>query len=147
MDEDHPFNNKNFYGATKIACEALFKAFHHSDGIQFINYRLMNVYGPKQDYLGVYVAVIMKIIDRILKNQPPFIYGDGTQSFDFVYVDDVCKSFILGMESKYTNEVFNISSGIKTSINELAKLILTLMNSHLKIEYRDNSDNTLVPIE
>lgn len=144
IDEEHPFNNKNHYGASKIACEALFNAFHHSDGIEFINYRLMNVYGPKQDYLGVYVAVIMKIIDRVLKNQSPFIYGDGTQSFDFIYVDDVCKSFILGMESKYTNEVFNISSGVKTSINEIAKLILTQMNSDLKIEYRTNNDNTLV---
>ena len=89
----------------------------------------MNVYGPKQIHIfGVYVHGNYENNRQDSKNQPPFIYGDGTQSFDFVYVDDICKSFILGMESKYTNEVFNISSGIKTSINELAKLILTLMS-------------------
>lgn len=144
MDEEHPFENKNFYGATKIAGEAMIKAFYHNYGLNYINYRLMNVYGPKQDYLGVYVAVIIRIIDRITQGLSPIIFGSGKQSFDFIYVDDVCSSLVLGMESDISDENINISSGIKTSVNDLAHIILHLMGSDLEVEYRDQDEATLV---
>ena len=104
----------------------------------------MNVYGPKQDYLGVYVAVIIRIIDRITQGLSPIMFGSGKQSFDFVYVDDVCTSLVLGMESDISDESINISSGIKTSVNELAHTILRLMGSELEVEYRDQDEATLV---
>ena len=84
MTEDHPFNNKNFYGATKIAGEAMLRAFHHRYGLDYVGLRYMNVYGPRQDYHGAYIAVIMKMLDAIDRGEAPTILGDGSEAFDFV---------------------------------------------------------------
>ena len=65
MDENHPFNNKNFYGATKIACEAMLRSFYYRYGLNYVGLRYMNVYGPRQDYNGAYIAVIMKMLDAL----------------------------------------------------------------------------------
>ena len=145
MDEDHPHENRNFYGATKIAGEALIRAFHFKYGLEYLAYRFMNVYGPRQDYLGVYIAVIIKIIDRLHQNLSPIIFGDGSQGFDFVFVKDVCRSLILGMESSLCDESYNISSGKQTSILELCKMIIKLMGKEdIPIEFKEVNDNTLV---
>ena len=85
IDESHPFNNKNFYGSTKIACEAMLRAFHYRYGLNYIGLRYMNVYGPGQDYKGAYIAVIMKMLDALDKGENPTILGDGSEAFDFVY--------------------------------------------------------------
>jgi UDP-glucose 4-epimerase len=76
MTEDHPFNNKTFYGATKIAGEQMCRAFHHRYGLNYVGLRYMNVYGPRQDYKGAYIAVIMKILDRLDQGLPPVVYGE-----------------------------------------------------------------------
>jgi UDP-glucose 4-epimerase len=144
MDEEHPFMNKNIYGATKIACEAMIKSFYHKYGLPYLGLRYMNVYGPRQDYLGVYVAVIIKIIDNILKNESPVIHGDGSQAFDFVYVKDVCRANIIAMTANQTDTFCNISSGIKTSILELCKTIMGYMNSELPIKFLKVDTSTLV---
>ena len=88
MDEDHPFNNQNFYGATKIAAEAMLRAFHFRYGLNFVGLRYMNVYGPRQDYHGAYIAVIMKMLDAIDRGKGPTILGDGSEAFDFVAVEE-----------------------------------------------------------
>ena len=88
MSEDHPFNNKNFYGATKICGEAMLRAFHHRYGLNYVGLRYMNVYGPRQDYRGAYIAVIMKMLDAIDREEGPTIYGDGSEAFDFVAPED-----------------------------------------------------------
>ena len=145
MDEDHPYENRNFYGATKIAGEALCRAFYFKYGLEYLGYRFMNVYGPRQDYLGVYIAVIIKIIDRLHQNLSPIIFGDGSQGFDFVFVKDVCRSLVLGMESSLSDESYNISSGKQTSILELCKTIIKLMDKEgIPIEFKEVNDNTLV---
>ena len=87
MTEDHPFNNKNFYGATKICGEAMLRAFHHRYGLDYVGLRYMNVYGPRQDYHGAYIAVIMKMLDAIDRGEGPTILGDGSEAFDFVAVE------------------------------------------------------------
>ncbi len=144
MDEDHPHENRNFYGATKIAGEALIRAFHFKYDLEYLAYRFMNVYGPRQDYLGVYIAVIIKIIDRLHQNLSPIIFGDGSQGFDFVFVKDVCRSLVLGMESSLSDESYNISSGKQTTVLELCKTIMKLMNKEIPIEFKEVNDNTLV---
>src|SRR6185295_2420983 len=83
MSEDHPFNNTNFYGATKIAGEAMARAIYHRYGLPYVGLRYMNVYGPRQDYHGAYIAVIMKILDRLDQGKAPVVYGDGSQAYDF----------------------------------------------------------------
>ncbi len=135
MTEEHPFNNRTTYGATKIANEQMFRAIYEQSKLPYVGYRYMNVYGPRMDYRGTYVSVIMKALDRIFAGQPPVIYGDGSQMYDFVYVEDVAEANILGMKADCADEFFNIGSGIGTTINELVDLLLELTGSSLRPEY------------
>jgi UDP-glucose 4-epimerase len=144
MDEEHPFDNRNFYGASKIAGEAICKAFYHKYGIDYANLRFMNIYGPRQDYKGAYVAVIMKIIDRLIAGERPIIYGDGSQSFDFVYVEDCCHALLAAMVSQATDTSFNISSGTQTSILQLAEDICRLMGREPEIEFVEREESAMV---
>jgi UDP-glucose 4-epimerase len=96
----------------------------------------MNVYGPRMDYRGTYVSVIMKVFDRILAGLPPVIYGNGKQTYDFIYVEDTAEANVLGMKGDCTDEFFNIGSGLGTSIDELVRILLQLTSSDLKPEYR-----------
>jgi nucleoside-diphosphate-sugar epimerase len=136
MTEDHPFNNRTTYGATKIACEQMLRAMHEQHGLPYVGHRYMNVYGPRMDYEGTYVSVIMKVLDRIFAGQPPVIFGDGSQVFDFIYVEDVAEANILSMKANCSDEFFNIGMGIGTTINELVKILLQLTESDLEPEYR-----------
>lgn len=136
MTEDHPFNNRTTYGATKIACEQMFRAIHEQSKLPYIGLRYMNIYGPRMDYKGTYVSVIMKVLDRILAGRPPIIFGDGTQTYDFIYVEDAARANILGMKAECVDEFFNIGSGMGTTINELVDILLDLMGFPLRPEYR-----------
>ena len=140
MQEDHPYNNNNFYGATKIAGEAMAHALYHrykdtDRKFDYVGLRYMNVYGARQDYQGAYVAVTMKILDRIDKGLPPIIYGDGSQAYDFIYVGDCGKANVCAMKSDATDEFYNVGGGVKTTIKELCELILEITGSKLQIQY------------
>lgn len=135
MTEDHLFNNRTTYGATKIANEQMFRAIYEQHKLPYVGYRYMNIYGPRMDYEGTYVSVIMKALDRIFVGQPPLIYGDGSQMYDFIYVEDVAEANILGMKADCADEFFNIGSGVGTTINELVDLLLELTGSSLAPEY------------
>jgi len=140
MTEDHPYNNNNFYGATKIAGEhmarALYNRYKNTDNIfDYVGLRYMNVYGPRQDYRGTYVAVIMKILDRLDRGLPPIVYGDGSQAYDFIYVGDCARANICAMKADATDSFYNVGTGIRTTIKELAELILKITNSELELEY------------
>lgn len=135
MTEEHPFNNKTFYGASKIAGEQMCRAFYYRYGLNYVGLRYMNVYGPRQDYKGAYVAVIMKILDRINQGLSPIVYGDGTQAYDFVYVEDAAKANICAMKSPATDSFYNVGSGNQTKIKELAEMILEITGSDQKIQY------------
>lgn len=135
MTEKHPFNNNTFYGATKIAGEHMLKALANESGLNYIGLRYMNVYGERQDYLGAYVSVIMKIIDNILCNKAPVIYGDGSQSYDFIYVKDTARANICALKSNKNNGFFNIGTGIGTTILELTRKIIDICDSDLKVEF------------
>lgn len=124
MTEEHPYNNWTFYGATKIAGEHMLKAYHKRYGVNAVGLRYMNVYGPRQDYKGAYTAVMMKILDRISRNEKPVVYGDGSQSYDFIHVRDVARANICALQSDCRFGFFNVGRGIKTSIKELAELLL-----------------------
>ena len=136
MTEEHPFNNRTTYGATKIANEQMFRAIYEQHKLPYIGYRYMNIYGPRMDYQGTYVSVIMKALDRIFAGQPPIIFGDGSQMYDFVYVKDVAEANILGMQADCADEFFNIGMGVGTTINELVDILLELTGSSIRPEYR-----------
>jgi len=135
MTENHPYNNWTFYGATKIAGEHMFKAYHKRYGLEGVCLRYMNVYGPRQDYEGTYIAVMMKILDNIDKGISPVVYGDGSQAYDFIYVGDTSRANVCALKSKIPFGIYNIGRGIKTSIKELTKMILKITDSDLSIQY------------
>ena len=144
MDEDHPFNNKNFYGATKIAGEAMARAFHHRYGLPVVGLRYMNVYGPRQDYQGAYIAVIMKMLDAIDRGQGPTILGDGSEAFDFVAVEDCGRANICAMRADIVDRFYNVGTGKRTSLKELAEMLLELTGCEKEINYAPRSQATLV---
>jgi UDP-glucose 4-epimerase len=144
MPEDHPFNNKNFYGATKIAGEAMLRAFHHRYGLNFVGLRYMNVYGPRQDYHGAYIAVIMKMLDAIDSGESPTIMGDGSEAFDFVAVEDCGRANVCAMKADTVDAFYNVGTGQRTSLNELAELLLQLTGCKKPIKYAPRSQATLV---
>lgn len=137
MTEEHPYNNRTFYGATKIAGEHMARAFHERYGLDYVALRYMNVYGPRQDYEGAYVAVMMKMLDRIDAGEPPVIHGDGSQTYDFVYVRDVARANVRALKSDATDLFCNVGTGSGTTIAELAELLLEVTGSDLEPEYRE----------
>lgn len=144
MTETHPFNNKNFYGATKICGESMLRAFHHRYGLDYVGLRYMNVYGPRQDYHGAYIAVIMKMLDAIDGGRSPTILGDGSEAFDFVAVQDCANANVLAMQSDVSDEFYNVGTGKRTSLKELAEILLELTGSGRAIEYQPRSQATFV---
>jgi len=144
MTEDHPFNNKNFYGATKIASEAMVRAFHHRYGLNMVGLRYMNVYGPRQDYKGAYIAVIMKMLDAIDRGEGPTILGDGSEAFDFVAVSDCARANLCAMRAESVDRFYNVGTGQRTSLRELAEIICQLTGCNQEIQYAPRSSATLV---
>ena len=140
MTEDHVYNNQTFYGATKIAgehmCRSLYHRYKNGDKrFDYVGLRYMNVYGPRQDYRGAYIAVIMKILDKLDKGLPPVVYGDGSQAYDFIYVGECGTANVCAMKADVTDEFYNVGTGLRTTIKELAELILEVTGSDLKIQY------------
>lgn len=144
MTENHPFNNKNFYGATKIAGEAMATAFASRYGLKQVGMRYMNVYGPRQDYHGAYIAVIMKMLDAIDRGEAPTIFGDGSEAFDFVYVGDCGDANICAMKADTTDRYYNVGTGIRTSLKELAEMLVEITGSSKPVQYAERSQATLV---
>lgn len=144
MDEDHPFNNRNFYGATKIAGEAMVTAYHYRYGLDAVGLRYMNVYGPRQDYQGAYIAVIMKMLDAIDNGDGPTILGDGSEAFDFVSVYDCALANVCAMTADSTARFYNVGTGVRTSLKELAERLLNLTGCNKDIQYKPRSQATLV---
>jgi UDP-glucose 4-epimerase len=136
MTEEHPFNNRTMYGATKIAGEQFFRAMHEQHKLPYVGMRYMNIYGPRMDYKGTYVSVIMKVLDRIEKGLPPIIFGDGSQAYDFIHVADAARANILAIKADVVDEFFNVGMGVKTAIRELVDMLLDITGSRLRPEFR-----------
>lgn len=144
MEEDHPFNNKNFYGATKICGEAMARAYHHRYGLDYVGLRYMNVYGPRQDYRGAYIAVIMKMLDAIDNGQGPTVFGDGSEAFDFVAVEDCADANICAMQATASDRFYNVGTGQRTSLKQMAERLVNLTGCNQPINYAPRSQATLV---
>ena len=135
MTEEHPFNNRNFYGSTKIAGEAMATAYHDRYGLEIIGLRYMNVYGPGQDQHAAYSGVVPVMLNKIAAGEQPQINGDGSQAYDFIYVEDVARCNVLALISEAEFGFYNVGSEVQTSIKELCDTILDLKNSELKVKY------------
>lgn len=139
MTEQHPFNNRNFYGATKIAGEAMCRAYHDRYGLDYVGLRYMNVYGPHQDQTAAYTGVVPIMLNKIDANEPPVINGDGSQAYDFIYVEDAARCNVDALRATATDQFYNVGTGVQTSIRTLCNLILELRQSALTVTYRPYS--------
>jgi UDP-glucose 4-epimerase len=136
MDEAHPFNNQTLYGCAKIANEQMLRAYADMYDLHYVALRPFNVYGPRMDVAGVYTEVMIRWLDRLRQRKPPVIFGDGTQTMDFVHVEDVARAYVLAMASNVTADVFNVGSGTETSLLELSNLLSEGMGQpHLQPEF------------
>ncbi len=139
MTEDHPFNNKNFYGSTKIAGEAMCTAYNDRYGLEVIGLRYMNVYGPGQDQHAVYSGVVPIMLNKIDANEAPTINGDGSQAYDFIYVEDIARSNIAALKSDVKFGYYNVGTQVQTTVKQLCDTILKLKRSELKVVYKPYS--------
>jgi UDP-glucose 4-epimerase len=134
-EDHHPYNNRTIYGAAKAFNEGLLRSFADMYDLNYVALRYFNVYGPRMDVHGVYTEVLIRWMERIEAGLPPIILGDGLQTMDFVHVHDIARANILAAKANVTDEVFNVASGVETSLNELAEMLLAVMGSTLKPEY------------
>jgi UDP-glucose 4-epimerase len=135
-EDHHSYNNRTLYGAAKAFNEALLRSFNEMYGLNYVALRYFNVYGPRMDIYGAYTEVLIRWMERIAAGQPPVIFGDGNQTMDFVYVEDVARANILAAQrDAATDDVFNVATGAETSLNELARALLKAMGADLSIEY------------
>ena len=134
-EKHHPYNNDTIYGAGKLYLEGLLKSYNAMFGLDYIALRYFNVYGPRMDTMGKYTEVLGLWIESIDKNQPPVILGDGSQTLDFIFVEDVARANIMAAKSKVSNFAVNVASGIETSLNDTACLLMEIMQKSLQIEY------------
>jgi UDP-glucose 4-epimerase len=135
QEQHHPYNNRTWYGASKVMLEGLLRSFNDMYGLPYVALRYFNVYGPRMDIYGKYTEVLIRWMERIAAGQPPLVLGDGNATMDFVYVEDVALSNILALRSDMTDEVFNVARGEETSLNQLAVALLRVMRSNLRPEY------------
>jgi UDP-glucose 4-epimerase len=134
-ERHHPYDNDTIYGAAKLFNEGLLRSFHAMHGLDSVALRYFNVYGPRMDVHGVYTEVLIRWIERIDAGLPPMIFGDGSQTLDLVFVEDVARANILAAKVDAPARVFNIGSGVETSLQKLAESLLTVMGSDLEVEH------------
>jgi UDP-glucose 4-epimerase len=134
-ERHHPYNNLTIYGALKTFNEGLLRSFHDMFGLDYVALRYFNVYGARMDAFGVYTEVLIRWMERIASDQPPMIFGDGSQTNDFVNARDVARANILAAKANVSDEVFNIASGTEISLKQLAELLLEVMHSDLHLGY------------
>src|SRR5580693_3116793 len=123
-EDHHPYANDTLYGAAKTFNEGLLRSFHAMRGLDYVALRYFNVYGPRMDIYGLYTEVLIRWMERIEAGQAPLILGDGTQTMDFVFTEDIARANLLAAEAGITDEVINIGTGTETSLTELAQTLL-----------------------
>ncbi|HZR26912.1 MAG TPA: NAD-dependent epimerase/dehydratase family protein [Vicinamibacterales bacterium] len=134
-EDHHPYDNRTLYGAAKLFNEGLLRTFHDQHGLDYVALRYFNVYGPRMDTFGAYTEVLIRWMDRIESGQPPLIFGDGSQTMDFVHVADIARANVLAAKADVTDRVYNIATGTETSLNDLAAALLKVMGSSAQVEY------------
>jgi UDP-glucose 4-epimerase len=136
VETHHPYANRTIYGAAKLFDEALLRSFNDMYGLAYVALRYFNVYGPRMDVFGAYTEVLIRWMEAIDAGRPPRIFGDGTDTMDFVHVEDIARANLLAAAaSAETDAVFNVATGVETSLNELADALLRVMGSSLRPEY------------
>jgi UDP-glucose 4-epimerase len=144
-EKDHPYNNRTWYGASKVMLEGLLRSFNDMYGTEYCAFRYFNVYGPRMDIHGKYTEVLIRWMERIENGVPPLIMGDGKTSMDFIYIDDIARANVAGLKSDVSDEVFNVASGVETSLQELAEALMRVMGKKMTPEYGPERKVNAVP--
>jgi UDP-glucose 4-epimerase len=144
-EKDHPYNNRTWYGASKVMLEGLLRSFNDMYGTEYCAFRYFNVYGPRMDIHGKYTEVLIRWMERIENSVPPLIMGDGKTSMDFIYIDDIARANVAGLKSDVSDEVFNVASGVETSLQELAEALMRVMGKKMTPEYGPERKVNAVP--
>jgi UDP-glucose 4-epimerase len=144
-ERHHPYANDTLYGAAKTFNEGLLRSFHAMNDLDYVALRYFNVYGPRMDIHGVYTEVLVRWMERIAAGQPPLILGDGSQTMDFIYISDVARANVLAAAADATDAVFNVASGVETSLADLARMLLNVMESDLPVEHGPERGVNKVP--
>jgi UDP-glucose 4-epimerase len=131
----HPYGNRTWYGASKMMLEGLLRSFNEMYGLPYIALRYFSVYGPRMDVHGKYTEVLIRWMERIDGGRPPLVLGDGTQTMDFVYVEDAARANVLALASDVSDDVFNVATGVETSLNDLAAALGRVMGVRVAPEY------------
>lgn len=134
-EDHHPYGNRTFYGAAKTFNEGMLRSFNEMHGLDYVALRYFNVYGPRMDREGVYTEVFIRWMARIDAGKPPIIFGDGSQTMDFVYIEDIARANLLAATAPVTDRVYNVASGTETSLRELAEGVLAALGADIGIEY------------
>ena len=134
-EKHHGYGNRTIYGAAKMYNEGLLRSFKEMYGLDYVALRYFNVYGPRMDAFGVYTEVMIRWMERLAKGQPCLIHGNGSQTMDFVYVDDIARANFMAAMSDLTDDVLNIATGIETSLTELAVILGRVMGVELEPQY------------
>jgi UDP-glucose 4-epimerase len=134
-ERHHHHNNDTFYGAAKSFNEGMLRSFQAMYGLSWLALRPFNVYGPRMDVHGLYTEVLVRWMERIADGKPPLIFGDGQQTMDFVYTQDIARANVLAAASDLTEGVYNVASGTETSLLGLAEALLRAMDSDLHVEH------------
>lgn len=134
-ERHHHHNNDTFYGAAKSFNEGMARSFRAMYGLDYVALRYFNVYGPRMDVHGLYTEVLVRWMERIADGKPPLIFGDGTQTMDFVFTRDIARANILAATSDVVDGVYNVASGTETSLRGLADALLAAMDSDLSVEF------------
>jgi len=134
-ESHHPYANRTIYGAAKAFDEALLRTFNDMYALDYVALRYFNVYGPRMDVFGAYTEVLIRWMEAIDAGRPPKIFGDGADTMDFVHVEDVARANVLAAASPASDAVFNVGTGVETSLNALADMLLLVIGSPLRPEY------------
>jgi UDP-glucose 4-epimerase len=134
-ENHHPYNDDTFYGASKTMLEGFLRSYKAMFQLPYVALRYFNVYGPRMDIHGKYTEVLIRWMERIEAGKPPLIFGDGLQTMDFVYIDDVARANVRALASDVSGEVFNVARGEETSLRGLAEALLRTMGSDLHVEF------------
>lgn len=134
-EDHHPYNNRTLYGAGKLFTEGLLRSFNEQYGLNYVALRYFNVFGPRMDTHGAYTEVFIRWMEQIEQGKPPIIFGDGSQTMDFICVEDVARANLLAATAAATDRVYNIATGVEVSLRECAERLLHVMGSPLAPGY------------
>ena len=141
MEENHPYNNETFYGATKIAGEQFCRNFHRERKLAFVALRYFNVYGSRQHIKGAYAQIVPRWYDLMTAGQAITIFGDGSQTMDMTYVEDVARANVLAAKSPVCADFFNVGTGVATSVNQVFHYLKELVGYDLQPAYQERDVN------